>query len=132
MLHLLIFIIFSKLKFSINKIMKICTLISGGIDSLFLTIILKLLNYKILGIHILNWNYYNKNNIFKIINIFSKLLNFKIIIVDFKLIYKKLIFLKFIKNYLKNYLINIDLLCNKIIKFKLILKFLKKKIKLKN
>lgn len=102
-------------------------LISGGIDSFACAILLKILKYKIKGLNILNWNFIKRENIIKIIKNLSKILNIEIKIFNLNEIYKKKIFFKFLKNYKNFNIINPDNYCNKIIKFKIILKIVNKK-----
>ncbi|ALP70076.1 tRNA-specific 2-thiouridylase MnmA [Candidatus Nasuia deltocephalinicola] len=104
----------------------IIVFLSGGIDSLFSILILKILKYKLYGFYMLNWIILKKEKIINIITNISKILNIKIIIFNFKKIYFKKIFLKFLKNYNKGYFINIDSFCNKIIKFNILIKIIKK------
>lgn len=106
---------------------KIAILCSGGIDSTISLIIFKILKYDLKIIYILN-NIINKNKIIKILKKVSKILNISIIILNLKLLYKKKIFLKFLKKYNTNSIINPDILCNKYIKFNIILKYLLKKL----
>lgn len=108
--------------------MKFITLYcSGGIDSVVSIIILKILKYNIKVIYIFN-NILNKNKLIKILKKISKILNLFIIIINLKLIYKKKIFLKFLKKYNNNLVINPDILCNKYIKFNIIIKYSLKKL----
>lgn len=106
---------------------QITILFSGGIDSLTSLIIFKVLKYNLKLIYILN-NIIIKNKIIKILKKISKILNIFIIILNLKLLYKKKIFLKFLKKYNSNFIINPDILCNKYIKFNLILKYSLKKL----
>lgn len=103
----------------------IIVFLSGGIDSLFSILILKILKYKLYGFYMLNWIILKKEKIINIIINISKILNIKIIIFNFKNIYFKKVFLKFLKNYNKGYFINIDSFCNKIIKFHILIKIIK-------
>lgn len=107
----------------------ITILISGGMDSFFSLILLKILNYKIKTVYIMNWIILKKKNIINIIFNISKILNIVIIFLNFKVFYKKKIFLKFLKNYNKNTFINLDFECNKLIKFNFIFKYLEKILK---
>lgn len=100
---------------------------SGGVDSLISLMIFKILKYNLKIIYILN-NIINKNKIIKILKKISKILNIFIIILNLKLLYKKKIFLRFLKKYNKNYMVNPDILCNKHIKFNMVLKYSLKKI----
>ncbi|AGS33293.1 tRNA-specific 2-thiouridylase [Candidatus Nasuia deltocephalinicola str. NAS-ALF] len=104
----------------------IIVFLSGGIDSLFSILILKILKYRLYGFYMLNWIILKKEKIINIIINISKILNIKIIIFNFKKIYFRKIFLKFLKNYNKGYFINIDSFCNKIIKFDILIKLIKK------
>lgn len=106
---------------------KITILFSGGIDSLISLTIFKILKYNLKIIYILN-NIIIKNKIIKILNKISKILNISIIILDLKLIYKKKIFLRFLKKYNNNFIINPDILCNKKIKFNIVLNYSLKKL----
>lgn len=90
--------------------------------------IFKILKYKLKIIYILN-NIIVKNKIIKILNKISKILNIYIILLNLKLLYKKKIFLKFLKKYNNNFIKNPDILCNKNIKFNIILKYSLKKLK---
>ncbi|QND78611.1 tRNA-specific 2-thiouridylase MnmA [Candidatus Nasuia deltocephalinicola] len=103
----------------------IIVFLSGGIDSLFSVLILKILKYKLYGFYMLNWIILKKEKIINIIINISKILNIKIIILNFKNLYFRKIFLKFLKNYNKGYFINIDSFCNKVIKFNILIKIIK-------
>lgn len=90
--------------------------------------IFKILKYKLKIIYILN-NIIFKNKIIKTLNKISKILNIFIIILNLKLLYKKKIFLKFLKKCNNYFIKNPDILCNKNIKFNIILKYSLKKLK---
>lgn len=90
--------------------------------------IFKILKYKLKIIYILN-NIIFKNKIIKVLNKISKILNIFIIILNLKLLYKKKIFLKFLKKYNNYFIKNPDILCNKDIKFNILLKYSLKKLK---
>lgn len=108
--------------------MKYITLFcSGGIDSVVSLIIFKILKYNIKIIYIFN-NILYKNKLIKILKKISKILNLFIIILNLKLLYKKIVFLKFLKKYNNNFIINPDILCNKYIKFNIILNYSLKKL----
>lgn len=100
---------------------------SGGVDSIISFILLKILKYNLNILYIFN-NIINKNKLIKILKKLSKILNLFIIILNLKLLYKKKIFLKFLKKYNNNFIINPDILCNKYIKFNIILKYCLKKL----
>lgn len=105
----------------------ITILFSGGIDSIVSLIIFKILKYNLRIIYILN-NIIIKNKVIKVLKKISRILNIFIIILNLKLLYKKKIFLKFLKKYNKEFIINPDILCNRYIKFNIILKYSFKKL----
>lgn len=98
---------------------------SGGVDSSVAAWLLKKLNYKLLGVFMINWidekNCYKKD--LKDMILVSNFLNIKIKIINFHNIYKKKIFYKFLKNYKLGITPNPDIWCNKKIKFNILLKY---------
>jgi tRNA-specific 2-thiouridylase len=105
---------------------KILLAISGGIDSITAGYILKKKNFKIIGIHFINsleknnFNYYKKN-----IQKISSKLNIHIKIIDIKQEFKKNVINYFLKNYCEGKTPNPCIICNKKIKFGLLIKYAK-------
>ncbi len=116
---------------NITVIYTIIVALSGGVDSSVSIWILKQLGYKIKCVFIKCWQ--EKKNIknktcnykkdYKDCKNVCKLFNVKLYLIDFTYEYWNMVFSKFIKKLKKNILINPDILCNKIIKFNLFIKF---------
>ncbi len=120
------------MKFKIIKKYKIIVALSGGVDSSVTAWILQKLGFNVECIFMKNWenednnNYCNsKKDYLDSINI-CKQLKIKLHKINFSYEYWKNVFQKFIKNLKKALTPNPDILCNKEIKFKVLLNFVLK------
>ncbi len=117
------------MKFKIIKKYKIIIALSGGVDSSVTTWILKKLGFNVECIFMKNWeeddntNYCNSQKDYSDAKNICKQLNIKLHKINFSYEYWKKVFSKFIKKLKKAQTPNPDILCNKEIKFKLLLNF---------
>ncbi|SDN58852.1 tRNA-specific 2-thiouridylase [Desulfonauticus submarinus] len=101
--------------------MKIGVLLSGGIDSLYTTILLKKMNHEVIGIYGSFFHSPNQNTIWENLKLLSKTLNFELHKIELHSEFQKLIIKPFIKDYIRGLTPNPCALCNPKIKFGLLL-----------
>lgn len=104
---------------------KIAVLMSGGVDSSVAALLLKNLNYDLIGIHLKISKYCNPEDELDA-RLVAEKFNFPIYTLDISEDYQKTIALETIKEYTRGFTPNPDVLCNSEIKFGLVLELLKK------
>ncbi|GIW65691.1 MAG: tRNA-specific 2-thiouridylase MnmA [Candidatus Parcubacteria bacterium] len=104
---------------------KIAILMSGGVDSSVSALLLKGLNYEVIGIHLKISKFCNPQDELDA-RLVAEKLDFPIYTLDISEDYQKTIALEMIKEYSRGFTPNPDVLCNSQIKFGYVLDFLRR------